>query len=267
VRVNGDANRLVQAVQHLLANGIKYTAAGGRVAVRIREMGAEAVVTVEDSGVGIPADVLPRIFEQFERADRSATRQDGGLGIGLFMVHRIAELHGGSVKAHSAGAGLGSTFTVRLPLAIEAAATAGSHAPAGRSLAGLHLLVVDDDPDTLDLLHDCLRACGAEVRTAGSVAQALSACAGPSRFDAVISDLAMPLEDGFQLLARVRAMPPPLAHVPVIALTAHASEQDGRRALACGFQRYLSKPIDPSVLADAVAAAIAAGVATAIHHG
>jgi CheY-like chemotaxis protein len=179
------------------------------------------------------------------------------MGIGLFMVARIVELHGGSVSAHSDGPGRGSLFAMHLPLAArqEAAEPADATTGAPPDLAGVRVLVVDDDDDTLDLLRESLQSWGAEVSTATSVSQALSACgAAGAPFDLIVSDLAMPEEDGFGLLTRVRALPPPLHAIPVVALTAHASEDDGRRALAFGFERYLSKPIDPAALAVAVGA-------------
>ncbi len=257
VTVLGDGERLQQAVWNLVDNAVKYTPAGGSVDVSLAEAEGQASVIVSDTGAGIAPDVLPRLFMRFERADSSMTRSDGGLGLGLFLVRRIAELHGGSVSASSDGPGQGAMFVLHLPLENAGRRADSSASVAGRKdLAGSRVLVVDDDEDAVDMVRHVLEASGADVVPATNVEQAIASCTRGRPFDAVVSDLAMPQQDGFRLLARIRALPAPASAVPVLALTAHASVEDARRALNAGFQQCIRKPIDPVRLADAVRALI-----------
>jgi CheY-like chemotaxis protein len=215
---------------------------------------------VRDTGEGIDPEFLPHVFERFRQADSSSTRRHAGLGLGLAIVRALVERHGGTVRAESAGRGQGAVFTVELPLFAAATQTeessattaAGSrlsapHAPLG----GLHILVVDDDGDSNDAVRTLLAARGAEVRTALSTPEALE-IAGQWRPDVVVSDIAMPGEDGYALLRALRARGGTFADVPAIALTAYAGSADRVRLLAAGFQAHVPKPFDPAQLAAVV---------------
>jgi signal transduction histidine kinase/ActR/RegA family two-component response regulator len=265
--VIGDGDRIHQIVWNLLSNAVKFTPPQGRVDVTLRQAGDHVDVTVTDTGQGIAPEMLPRLFERFWQADASSTRATGGLGLGLSIVRDLSELHGGSVKAESAGPGRGSTFTLTLPRATVLAAEADGHAAAAESasqLAGtrldeLSVLVVDDDPDSSEAIRVLLTQSGAEVRVAASAAHALELLAHWLP-DVVVSDIAMPGNDGYMLLAEIRGAPGELARVPAIALTAYGSAEDRARMLAAGFQLHVTKPADPGQLVSAVAS-LAAGEA------
>jgi PAS domain S-box-containing protein len=251
--VSGDPGRLQQVVWNLLSNAIKFTPRGGRVAVRLERDGAEACIRVADTGQGIRPDFLPCLFERFRQADSSSTRAHGGLGLGLAIVRHIVELHGGRVEAQSAGEGLGSTFTVRLPLIAgwtPLARSRVSETPAASTveLRGVHLLVVDDERSSLDALAAVLEASGARVTLAASTAEALVAFARtpPSL---VVGDIAMPGEDGYSLIRKIRALEGGDGRrTPALALTAYAGVDDRQRALAAGYDVHLPKPVDPARL-------------------
>jgi signal transduction histidine kinase/HAMP domain-containing protein/ActR/RegA family two-component response regulator len=269
--VHGDPDRLRQVVANLLSNAVKFTPAGGRVELHLSTTGecdgaaagsgADAVITVTDSGVGIAADLLPHVFERFRQAGDAATRQHQGLGLGLAIVRHLVELHGGTVAADSAGEGRGAVFTVRLPLgAGEEAGTAAPppgdpadpddpQAPASRRrLAGLRVLVVEDDVDSRELLVLALGQQGAEVQAAASAAEAFARLP-EFRPDILLSDIGMPGEDGYSLIRRVRRLPPDEGgEVPAVALTAFAKGEDRRRALEAGFDEHLTKPVEPEAL-------------------
>jgi len=250
----GDANRLRQVMSNLLANAIKFTPAGGRIALRLSEDASHAEIAVADTGKGIPADFLPHLFERFRQAESSTTRSHGGLGIGLAIVRHLVELHGGTVRAESEGEGRGATFTLRLPLSerTEATELAVEDLPGEAvRLDGLRVLLVDDEKDTRECLALALRQHGAEVAVAGSCAEAIGQFEGHGA-DVVLSDLAMPGEDGFALIRRVRALPGPGGRVPAAALSAHVRAEERARALLAGFDVHLAKPIEPAALARAV---------------
>jgi PAS domain S-box-containing protein len=260
--VLGDPTRLGQIVANLVSNAVKFTPAGGRVHVRLAREGAEAVITVSDTGIGIPPELLAHVFDRFRQADSTITRRHGGLGLGLAIVRHLVELHGGSVRVESQGDGRGATFTVRLPLAAPAArrglgtpTAAPAAAPAdARTLAGLRILVVEDHHDTAELLRTVLGGQGAEVRVAASLGEALEAVAD-SAIDVLVSDIAMPDGNGYELLRRLREREqgggrPPL---PAVAVTAFVGGDDAERARAAGFDDYAAKPIDPATLVDVVA--------------
>ncbi len=266
--VLGDANRLQQVVWNLLSNAVKFTPPGGHVSLKISRRGASVEVAVGDTGEGIAPEFLPHVFDRFRQADMGTTRRHGGLGLGLSIVRHLVEMHGGSVRAESEGRGRGSVFTLRLPLRGGEEVQQPLH-PEGRSaepgepmaqqtpsLAGVRLLVVEDEPDTLDLLKIVLSRYGAEVTTAGSAAEALDAL-GRAKPDVIVSDIGMPEVDGYELLRRVRALGAEEGgEVPAIALTAYAREEDRARALDAGFQEHVPKPIEPSVLAGVIASLI-----------
>ncbi|HSM82084.1 MAG TPA: PAS domain-containing protein [Nodosilinea sp.] len=250
----GDENRLQQVVWNLLANAIKFTPEGGRVTVRLHQDEHHAVVEVQDTGQGISADFLPHVFERFRQADSSSTRTYGGLGLGLAIVRYLTEQHGGEVAVVSPGEGQGATFTVRLPRPATAPLPpAIAAAPCTSHLAGRKVLVVDDDADSLELLTISLQNYDIEVLTADSVQRGLH-LAEQHRPDALISDIGMPDQDGYMLIQALRQRPQAEGGaIPAIALTAYAGDSNRDRALAAGFQRHLSKPLDLELLGQTLA--------------
>jgi PAS domain S-box-containing protein len=257
----GDETRVRQIVTNLLVNAIKFTPEGGRVAVRLERAPREAVITVSDSGVGISAEDLPRIFTRFHQATRSS-RATSGLGLGLAIVAHLVRQHQGHLTAESDGAGRGARFTVRLPLlddAPEQDAAPRGHAARAVDLRGVSILVVEDDPDGRDLVTEILRSRGATVRAAASAAGALAALAEFQPM-VLVSDIGLPETDGYALIRQVRALAGGAAGVPAVALTAYARPEDRDKALAAGFQRHLTKPVVPDVLC-AVVAELADGAA------
>ena len=259
--VRGDETRLLQIFWNLLQNAVKFTPAGGRITVTLMQEEDAAVVQVEDSGIGIAAEILPHIFDPFRQADTTSTRAYGGLGLGLALVRQLVDLHGGTVAADSVGTGHGATFGVRLPLARLRPGTEGpaieypvTPRSAGEpSLAGICVLVLDDDADTRMMLHALLESAGAQVAVAASTAEALAMLV-EEPVDVVLADLAMPEEDGFVFMSRLRAWTEDQGHPPpAIALTAFTEERVRRLALAAGFRQYLPKPVEASTLLRAVA--------------
>jgi len=258
-RLQGDASRLQQVVWNLLANAIKFTSPGGRVDVRLERAGGRAQITVRDTGEGVAAEFLPFIFDRFRQADSTITRRHGGLGLGLAIVRHLVELHDGTVAAESAGEGYGTAFIVRLPLAESGEGARPGPAASGGSppaLQGMQILVVDDDRDALDVLTLVLTEAGAAVRTAASATEALGLLRW-IRPDVLVSDLAMPDEDGYSLIRNLRAMERESGReTPAIALTAYVRVQDRARAVAAGFNILVEKPVDPDELI-----AVLAGIA------
>ncbi|HYP15875.1 MAG TPA: PAS domain S-box protein [Opitutus sp.] len=259
--VLGDRTRLQQIAWNLLSNAIKFTPARGRVEVCVSADDRTATLRVRDNGAGISPDFLPHVFERFRQADASTTRTHGGLGLGLSIVKQLAELHGGEVRAESAGLGRGSEFVVSFPLRAPPrhsentghTASPTSPPPASRDvdLRGLKVLVVEDEPDSANLVKRVLESHHAQVVAAGSVPAAL-AVFGDFAPDLVLSDIGMPHHDGYELMRRVRALPGG-AEVPAAALTALARREDVDRALAAGFHTHLAKPVKPAELLALVA--------------
>ncbi len=253
----GDAARLQQIAWNLLSNAVKFSDAGGRVVVRMRRVNSAAEIVVSDDGAGIPEEFLPWVFEPFRQADASSTRRHGGLGLGLSIVRHLVEAHGGTVDVTSGGEGLGSTFTVRLPLRtmlredLGGESTLGSH-ESTLSLQALSVLVVDDDFESREVAAAFLESRQAVVWTADSAAQAFEILQR-ERIDVLLADIAMPIEDGYSLIRKVRASNHKVSSVPAAALTALAREDDRQRALNAGFQLHLAKPIDGQSLIAAVA--------------
>jgi PAS domain S-box-containing protein len=257
--VRGDPGRLQQVLWNLLTNAIKFTPAGGRVHVVLEKVGSQAEISVEDSGLGIRDDFLPFIFDRFRQADASTTRRFGGLGLGLSIVRNLVELHGGTVRVRSRGENLGSTFTVALPLshvqpgrATDGPAGAGSAAmpldSALPTLDGARILVVDDESDGRQLLVRMLGDHGALCIEAVSAADALAKLA-QEPVDILLSDIGMPDHDGYELIARARAMDASRdTPLPAVAITAYARREDRERALLSGFNAHVVKPIEPSEL-------------------
>jgi len=265
--VSGDADRLQQIVWNLLSNAVKFTPAGGQVAVRLESDGALVMIAVIDTGEGIEPEFLPFVFDRFSQFERGPARSAGGLGLGLAITRHLVELHGGTVNAASRGRGQGATFTVTLPLArprnksgdVGRDHLAGggeipqSHAPSPDRLRDLRVLVVDDEPDARDLFSLILKVNGAEVRNCSSAAEALQAL-DECRSDVLVSDIGMPVEDGYELIRKVREREPERGGlIPAVALTAYARAEDVRRALEQGYQAHLAKPVEPTELVRVVA--------------
>ncbi|HJQ83123.1 MAG TPA: ATP-binding protein [Candidatus Binatia bacterium] len=257
--VRADPTRLTQVIDNVVSNAIKFTPGGGRVTVTVERVGREVQVIVRDTGIGIPPAVVPHVFDEFQQADRSITRRYGGLGLGLAIARRLVEAHGGQIEAESAGEGQGATFRLRLPLAEgtgPAAAPRDDRPPAAAApsaLAGVKVLVVEDDPYARDVVTALLARHGAEVHPTASVREAVADVAATPP-DVVVADIAMPDEDGYALVRRLRAMERERGgHLPVIAVTALASAEDRERALGEGFDEHLTKPIEPAELLRVVA--------------
>jgi signal transduction histidine kinase/ActR/RegA family two-component response regulator len=267
--VSGDSHRLQQVIWNLLSNAIKFTPKTGRVRVQLGRSDSQVEIVVEDTGQGISQEFLPYIFDRFRQADGSITREHGGLGLGLAIVRHLVELHGGTIRAESPGPGQGSTFRILLPLmALQHSAkrngAAAQRAPMiGESIAanaqvdllkGLRVLVVDDDPDTRSLLATTLAQCGAEsIAPIASASEALDALKRLAP-DVLVSDIGMPGMDGYELIRRVRALLPEQGGlIPAAALTAYAAPDDRQRALDAGYNLYLSKPVEPTELINAIA--------------
>ncbi len=244
--LEGDPVRLVQVFTNLLHNAVKYTDPGGQVTLSAEWGGGEAVVRVRDNGIGIAPALLPRLFEPFVQGDRSAARAEGGLGIGLALVRRLVELHGGTGAAHSAGVGRGSEFVVRLPLRPPPASAAPAPAAPAPAAPGRRVLVVDDNADAALMLTLLLRARGHDVRAAHSGPAALEEAVA-FRPEAVVLDIGLPGMDGYEVARRLRRLPE-VRGALLVALTGYAQEEDRRRARAAGFDQYLVKPVEPDVL-------------------
>jgi PAS domain S-box-containing protein len=255
--VSGDASRLQQICWNLLSNAIKFSEAGDEVTVDLAAEDDEAVLRVHDTGAGIAPAFLPHVFDRFRQEMSDVTREHAGLGLGLALVRHLAELHGGTVSAESAGKDLGATFTVRLPImgarvAPQDAATDGFAADVnGHTLQGLDTLVVEDDPDTRELMTTVLEQAGANVRSAESVRQALELLENKPP-DVVVTDIAMPQATGFDLVKQIRE-DPRWVGIPTIAVTAYARAEDRAQALALGFNAHVGKPFTPRVLVAIVA--------------
>ena len=259
--VRGDPARLQQVLWNLMSNALKFTPRGGHVRVELRRTGGDVELVVEDDGTGIAPEFMPHIFDRFRQADASTTRRHGGLGLGLAIARHLTELHGGKLLAHSDGVDRGATFTVRLPVdavphhepgrnpggALDGSRSEVAGEPS--SLAGVRVLVVEDQKDTRDLIEHLLRGRHAEVRVAESHDGALELL-GRERFDVLISDIGMPGRDGYSLMRHVRER---WNGLPGIALTAFAREEDRQLAMEAGFRLHLPKPVHPERLASAVA--------------
>jgi len=261
VLVAGDAGRLQQVLWNLLTNAVKFTPAGGHISIMLRLAGGEAELSVQDSGIGIPAGFLPHVFERFRQADGSTTREHGGLGLGLSIVRNLVELHGGTVAAYSRGTGHGATFTVRLPLLPVDRLLRRSEIPVRDAaptepvprLDGVTVLLVDDEPDSRVLLGRLLADAGATVHEAGTAAAGFATLQG-GRVDIILSDVSMPEMDGLGFIRRVRSHhDADIRDIPAIAVTAYAREEDRSGCLAAGFQRHIAKPYSFGELAAAVA--------------
>ena len=263
--VSGDPDRLSQVVWNLLSNAVKFTDTGGVVTVALGTHGGQVVLTVTDTGQGIDARFLPHVFERFTQSDSSASRRHGGLGLGLALVRELVELHGGTVRVASGGAGAGTTFTVALPSRVEGMVNAPSRrelVERPSNLDGIRVLIVEDEHDAREILSRSLQEFGAGVAAVASVEEALAHvrdCAVPDLPHIVVTDIGMPEQDGYALIDRLRRLPPDHGgSLPAIAVTAYAGPTDRQRALAAGFRMHLEKPVAPLALASAIAR-VAAG--------
>jgi signal transduction histidine kinase/CheY-like chemotaxis protein len=260
VRMDADVRRLEQVFLNLLTNAVKFTPRGGRIEVEVASSDRTAEVRVSDTGVGIDPAFLPYVFDPFRQADSQSTRRVGGIGLGLSIARRLVEAHDGSIRVESAGPGTGTTFVVTLPIVASRPHTAGPAADSkmvrpdrAPNLEGVRILAVDDDPDAREIIERAFERCKATVMTAGSASEAMDLLA-KNDFNALLIDIAMPGEDGYALIRKVRALPSPQkASVPAAALTAYAREDQRRAALEAGFQLHIAKPIDPSQLVWSIA--------------
>jgi PAS domain S-box-containing protein len=259
----GDPDRLQQVIWNLLSNAIKFTQRSGKVELRIERVQSDVRIRVADTGVGIARDALDHVFDRFWQADSSSTRSQGGLGLGLAIVRHLVEVHGGTVQAESEGENQGARFTVSMPVravapeaepeparsGAEAVARRGTPVSADALLEGVDVLVVDDEIDARDLVAAVLGKCGANVRVASTLDEAIARIR-ERRPDVLLSDIGLPGDDGYELIRRVREIDPA---IPAAALTAYATPQDVRRALEAGFQAHVAKPVEPSDLGLLVA--------------
>jgi signal transduction histidine kinase/CHASE1-domain containing sensor protein/CheY-like chemotaxis protein len=273
--MRGDAKRLQQVFWNLLANSLKFTPSGGSIDVRVTRTDTEAVVAVRDTGVGIPAEFIPSVFDRFRQVDGSSAREHGGLGLGLSIVKSLVQMHGGTVRAESDGPDRGATFTVSLPVADSAGPSLPRRPaePAATPLApdalrGTAILAIDDQDDARDLLRNVLSNYGATVLTASSASEALRILeSDAARIRLIVSDISMPAVDGYELMRAIRRLPAEQGGlVPAIALTAYAAAADRTRALAAGYDDHLAKPLLPHELIAACLAlmARASGVERAV---
>jgi signal transduction histidine kinase/ActR/RegA family two-component response regulator len=253
ILLNADPVRLTQVIANLLNNAAKYTERGGRIVLSAKEFGSEAVISVRDTGIGIPADMLTSIFDIFVQVDASRERSRQGLGIGLTLVRRLVELHGGTVEARSDGPGTGSEFIVRLPAFADqrAARTDGAPTPASAErrksdLARFRILVVDDHHDAGDSLATLLRLLGHQVRVAYDGGSGLEA-ARVFRPQVALLDIGMPGMDGIELGSRLR-QEPEFEQLLMIALTGYGRDEDRQRSTEAGFNAHLVKPVDVATL-------------------
>ena len=268
ITVTGDPGRLQQVIWNLLTNAIKFSSDGGHIQVTLGYKDGYAEISVRDNGKGIEAEFLPYIFDYFRQADNTITRTHGGLGLGLAIVYRLVEVHGGTVEATSEGTGKGATFTVKLPLQSEQRAEDLTESATKKetnafdieetafpteNLQDVKILVVDDTEDARDLVAHILELCGATVTTASSAAEAL-ALLGQRRFDALISDIEMPAQDGYSLIKQWRQQETHNGtRLPAAALTAHARATDRAQALAAGFDTHIAKPVEAGELTSVIA--------------
>ncbi|MCW3101184.1 MAG: rpfC [Chthonomonadaceae bacterium] len=262
--VSGDPSRVQQMIWNLLSNAVKFTPRGGKIQITVERVNSHIELSVSDTGEGLDPDFLPHVFERFTQSEAPLTKSQKGLGLGLAIVKNLAELHGGAVRAKSGGVGAGSTFIICLPISVVRSLTAGEprHHPTASiegdslpcpDLAGVHVLVVDDDREALDLVKRVLEECNAKVTICESGADCIKNLA-TLRPTVLITDIGMPEMDGYSLIKAVRALPAEEGGMtPAIALTAHARSEDRRRSMLSGFDIHVSRPVEPSELLAVVA--------------
>ena len=258
--VLGDRDRLQQVVWNLVSNAFKFTPKGGAVTVRLNDVDGDVQVEVVDTGIGISPDFLPFVFDRFRQADSSMSRRHSGLGLGMAIVRHLVELHGGTVTVESAGENKGATFRLRLPR--QTGPVPNEATIPGRALPdelptsdldrlnGVHVLIVEDDADSRNVLALLLQRLGALVEAVASAKDAYERLS-MRRPDVLVSDIGMPDEDGYSLIRRVRELCGD-HRVPAIALTAYARKQDAEAALGAGYDQHLPKPVAPADLIKAI---------------
>jgi PAS domain S-box-containing protein len=261
--ISGDAARLQQVVWNLLSNAVKFTPNGGQVTIELRQLNQQAQIRVIDTGKGINSQFLPYMFEFFRQEDGSTTRKFGGLGLGLAIARQIVEMHGGTVRAESQGERQGATFIVQLPAMKQTALIVSepvqTKTDTGLPLEGIHILLVDDEPDTREFQGFLLEQSGAKVTAVASGLEALQALE-QSIPDLLVSDIGMADMDGYMLLQQIRSRSANQGGmIPAIALTAYAAQMDQHRALQVGFQTHITKPVEPEVLVKAIAVLLQGG--------
>jgi CheY-like chemotaxis protein/anti-sigma regulatory factor (Ser/Thr protein kinase) len=250
LHVQADPARLEQIIVNVLNNACKYTPPGGAISVAVSEEPGEAVLRIQDTGIGIAEDVLPRIFELFVQGDQSLAHTSGGLGIGLTLVHRLVTLHRGRVQAHSDGPGRGSVFTIGLPLSEPATPHSAVAVVAARAPAA-SVLLIEDNADARQSLRMLLEHEGHRVDEAADGSSGL-ARAEVSRPDVVLVDIGLPSMDGYEVARRIRAA---RGAAPIlVAITGYGQAEDRRRSIEAGFDAHLTKPVSPDDLADILAA-------------
>jgi PAS domain S-box-containing protein len=267
-KIDGDADRIQQALWNLLTNAIKFTPQAGHIKVEAHCSDSHAVVAVSDNGAGISREFLPHLFDRFSQEDTSSTRRHNGLGLGLFLVRHLIEMHGGVIKADSPGERQGARFSIELPLRLRRHPTIsalqselGEHTGSLPSLQGLNILLIDDQEEARESLSMVLSVAGASVFAAASsreIFASLNATSAEYLPDVVILDIAMPIEDGYAVLRKLRTWQCPkgvlpLQRVPALALTAFAQREDRIRALTAGFQMHVAKPVAPEELIVVIA--------------
>src|ERR1700723_2328896 len=262
--VSGDSGRLQQVVWNLLTNAIKFTPKGGQVQVLLQRVNSHLELSVSDTGVGIPANYLPPVFDRFSQKNSSTTRAFGGLGLGLAICKQLVELHGGSIRAASLGEGRGATFSVQLPLSIAQLndqsaprihPTTETQSGEGISLPrveGVHVFVVVEEPDGPELPRAVLEDQGGKVTSFTSAEDALAALK-TTKPTVLVCDIGMPKMDGYQLIRALRAEESRRERIPALALTAFARAEDRKRSLVAGYQAHLAKPFDVGELILVVA--------------
>jgi PAS domain S-box-containing protein len=267
--VRMDPDRIQQVVWNLLNNAVKFTDRGGRVRARLERRDHNIVIEVQDTGQGISPEFLPHVFERFRQADATSTRTQGGLGLGLGISRQLVELHGGTIRAESAGLGHGTTFVVELPLVemspeLEQAGPADMKEELGGTfvpspmLKGMRVLVVEDEANTRRAIQWLLEQCAAEVTAVASAAQAIATfreALADRPFHVVLSDVGMPIQNGYELMRELRDLERRRGiteATPAVALTAYARVEDKALAMAAGFQTHVPKPVEPATLVNAV---------------
>ncbi|TMH15526.1 MAG: response regulator, partial [Betaproteobacteria bacterium] len=250
--VDGDLARLSQVVLNLLNNAIKYTPDGGRIEVEVARESDLAVVRVKDSGIGMSAELISRVFDLFVQGERALDRAEGGLGIGLTLVKRLVALHGGDVLALSEGRGHGSEFVVRLPaLAQKPAKSRARHdAPTPEPREPKRVLVVDDNRDSADTITALLLAWGHEARTLYD-AESVTSVVEEFQPDVVVLDIGLPKVNGYELARQLRQSGNP-RHIVLVAFTGYGQDDDRRRVREAGFDHHLLKPLEPEALAKII---------------
>lgn len=260
--VFADSTRLQQVFWNLLTNSLKFTPVGGKISVLLEsaktQNGENAVIKISDTGLGIKAEFLPQLFQRFSQADSSTARTYGGLGLGLAIAKSLVEMQNGKITAESEGEGKGATFTIKLPMIVERNKSVRKSGEPTEQLKisvrldGVRILAVDDNEDNRVLFSIILKSLGAEVRLAESAAEALAILNDYSP-DIILSDISMPGEDGFSLLKKIQLKEAEQKRkTPVIALTAHAGQEDIKRVLDAGFSAHIAKPVEKTLLSNVI---------------